>query len=319
MKLEGIYTPVITPFNDDYSVNEKALAEVIEHQITLGVHGVIVSGTTGESYALTQEERVRCFHLGKEVIRRRVPFIAGIGATRTEDVIELGVAARDAGADAILLPAPAYAVPTQEELAQHCLAVDRAVNLPIILYNYPGRTGAMMGSDFLDYLSGNTNFCAIKETSGNVNRLHLLASEYGHMQLSCGWDDQALEFFAWGARSWVGGAANCLLTEHIALYRACVVENDLDKGRKIMAALLPFFQLLDDSGKYIQCVKHGCVLEGLATGPVRRPLQPMTPELQQKMDTIWQTCKSTMQQIQAAEENEGVNSTADETRIRGIG
>jgi 4-hydroxy-tetrahydrodipicolinate synthase len=86
------------------------------------------------------------------------------------------------------------------------------------------------------------NFCAIKESSGDINRVHLLARDYPHIQMSCGMDDQALEFFAWGARSWVCGGSNFLPAEHIALYRACAVDGDFDKGRRIMSALMPLMR-----------------------------------------------------------------------------
>lgn len=302
MKLEGIHTPVITPFNDDYSIDDKALATVIEYQVASGVDGIIISGTTGESYALNAEERTHCLRLAKDAIHGQVALIAGIGATRTEDVIDLGVAAREVGVDAILLPAPAYAVPSDKELAQHCLAVDQAVNLPIILYNYPGRTGAMMGPSFLNDVGGNKNFCAIKETSGDINRMHLLARDYSDLQLSCGWDDQALEFFAWGARSWVAAGANFLPKEHIALYESCVIHNDFATGRRIMSAMLPLFRLLDEGGKFIQCVKYGCELQGLRAGTVRKPLAPLTEELEQEMTVICQTLKASIGEIQVDRE-----------------
>lgn len=297
MKFEGVYTPVITPFSADYSIDRQAFAEVIEHQIDAGVHGVIISGTTGESYALTLQERVSCFRLAKDVINKRVPMIAGIGATRTDEVVDLGLSARDLEADALLLPAPAYAVPAQEELSQHALTVDQAVDLPIMLYNYPGRTGVMMDEYFLDRISTSKNICAIKETSGDVNRLHMLANKYTNLQLSCGWDDQVLEFFAWGATSWVAGAANCLPREHIALYEACVLENDFAQGRRIIAAMLPFFQLLDDSGKFVQIIKYASSLAGLKPGVVRRPQLPMSEELEQQVEKMCSELQRAVREI----------------------
>jgi 4-hydroxy-tetrahydrodipicolinate synthase len=191
-------------------------------------------------------------------------------------------------------------MPTERELIRHCLAVDRAVNLPIMLYNFPARTGVAMDAEFLDRVGRNPNFCAIKESSGDVNRLHLLARDYPHIQMSCGMDDQALEFFAWGARSWVCGASNFLPKEHIALYQACGVEKDFDKGRRIMSAMLPLMRLLEQGGKFIQCIKYGCVLEGLPAGPVRKPLRELDQELKRQMNVICKTVKGTVAVVCAA-------------------
>jgi hypothetical protein len=139
-----------------------------------------------------------------------VPLIVGTGAIRQPDSIAMAEHAAKIGADAILVGSPPYAVPTERENALNALAIDRAADLPVMLYNYPGRMGVDMGEEFLDRVGRSRNFCAIKESSGDINRVHLLARDYPHIQLSCGMDDQALEFFAWGARSWVcGGSTSC--------------------------------------------------------------------------------------------------------------
>ena len=216
MRFEGIYTPVITPCHADQSINTEAYAEVIEYLIDAGVNGLIVAGTTGEYYAHSREERIGLMKLANSLIKDRVPLIIGTGALRTEESIEYALAARENGASCLLVATPPYSIPTERENAMHALAIDRAANLPIMLYNYPGRMGAMMGEEYLDRVGRSPRFCAIKESSGDINRVHLLARDYPHIQLSCGMDDQALEFFAWGARSWVCAGSNFLPKEHIA-------------------------------------------------------------------------------------------------------
>ena len=125
MKFEGIYPPVITPHNEDYSIDFAGLETMIEHLIASGVNGIIVGGTTGEYYAHSKEERTKCMQVANEVIAGRLRMIAGIGAIRTEECIEFARIAKASGADAILMNAPYYAVPTQQELAEHALAVDQ--------------------------------------------------------------------------------------------------------------------------------------------------------------------------------------------------
>ncbi|MGI9506224.1 MAG: dihydrodipicolinate synthase family protein, partial [Geminicoccaceae bacterium] len=141
-----------------------------------------------------------------------------------------------------------------------------------------GRTGAEMDGDYLDQVGRSSNFCAIKESSGDINRLHMIARDYPNIQLSCGMDDQALEFFAWGARSWVCAGSNFAPEAHIALYKACAVDKDFDKGRKIMSAMMPLMRVLEQGGTFVQCIKHGLSLRGLQAGPPRRPLQPLNEE-----------------------------------------
>ncbi|TIQ61522.1 MAG: dihydrodipicolinate synthase family protein, partial [Mesorhizobium sp.] len=113
--------------------------------------------------------------LARSFVKGNVPLIAGVGAIRTEDCIEYALVAKDLKYDGILIGSPYYAVPTQLELANHALAIDKAANLPVMLYNYPGRTGTMMDLEFLDRVGRSTNFCAIKESSGSMNHLHALA------------------------------------------------------------------------------------------------------------------------------------------------
>jgi 4-hydroxy-tetrahydrodipicolinate synthase len=297
MRFEGIYTPVITPMGPDREIDEKGWVEVIEHLLGQGMHGLVLGGTTGENYALTPEERVRQFQYGHEVIAGRVPWIAGVNDIRTEDVSAFAVEARKAGASAILLAVPPYSLPNDKELAQHALAVDKACGLPVMLYNYPGRSGTDFGQDFLDRVSRNSNFTAIKESSGDINRIHMIAREFPHLQLSCGADDQALEFFVWGARSWVCAAGNFLGTECIALYETCVLEEDFTTGRRLMKALLPVMTVLERGGKFAQCVKYGCEMDGLPAGTVRLPLRPMKKELKRQMRDAVLTAKKTFRSI----------------------
>ncbi len=297
MRFEGIYTPVITPFNSDFSINLNLLAEVIEHLIEAGVHGIILAGTTGEYYAQTPEERIEMMAFCKSLTKNSLPLIIGTGAIRTEDSIEYARSAKEAGADALLIATPPYAYPTSREIALHALAIDRAVNLPVMLYNYPGRMSVSMDEEVLDRLGRSPNFCAIKESSGDINRLHILARDYPHIQLACGMDDQALEFFAWGARSWVCAGSNFAPEAHLALYRACVVEGNFNQGRRIMSAMMPLMRVLEQGGKFIQCIKHGLTLRGFDAGPPRKPLQTLDKDDKRKLAEVIRTLDKTIEKI----------------------
>jgi 4-hydroxy-tetrahydrodipicolinate synthase len=292
MKFEGIYTPAITPLTADGAIDRTAFAEVLEYLIDARVHGIIIAGSTGEYYAQTTQERLDLAALAKEVIGTRTQLVVGTGAVRTEESIEYARLAKAIKADAILVGSPPYALPTEQENAAHAPAIDRAAGLPVMLYNYPGRMGVSMGREFFRSVThASKNFVAIKESSGQTGQLHMLAREFPGIALSCGWDDQALEFFAWGARSWVCAGSNFIPKEHIALYEACVVEKDFDKGRRIMSAMLPLMDFLE-GGKFVQSIKHGCALAGMRTGGVRAPLQGLDEREQQALQAVVGQLKS---------------------------
>ncbi|MCP1646075.1 4-hydroxy-tetrahydrodipicolinate synthase [Pseudomonas citronellolis] len=296
MKFEGIYTPAITPLAADGQIDHPAFAEVLEYLIASKVHGIIIGGSTGEYYAHTAQERFDLAARAKDVINGRLPLIVGTGAIRTEDSVAYAKAAKEIKADALLVGSPPYALPTQQEIADHVLAVDAAADLPIMLYNYPARMGVDMGEEFFAAVAGCKNIVAIKESSGSTGQLHRLACKHPRIALSCGWDDQALEFFAWGARSWVCAGSNFIPGEHFALYEACVLQNDFAKGRRIMAAMMPLMDFLE-GGKFVQSIKYGCELAGLRSGGVRAPLKGMTEAEKAELKEIVAVLKREVAQI----------------------
>ncbi|HEF4760069.1 TPA: dihydrodipicolinate synthase family protein [Pseudomonas putida] len=302
MKFEGIYTPAITPLTANGEIDKAAFADVLEYLIDSKVHGIIIGGSTGEYYAHTAQERIALATQAKDVIGGRLPLVIGTGAIRTEDSVEYATAARSIKADAILVGSPPYALPTEKENAIHALTVDRAADLPIMLYNYPARMGVSMGEEYFAAVAESKNIVAIKESSGDMAQVHRLARNYPNISLSCGWDDQALEFFAWGARSWVCAGSNFIPREHVALYEACVVEKDFDKGRKIMSAFMPLMDFLE-SGKFVQSIKYGCELNGLRTGSVRSPLQPLYEHEKQALKDIIATLKREVAQLIGSSNN----------------
>lgn len=296
MTFEGIYTPAITPLAADGSIDKAAFANVLEYLVESKVHGVIVGGSTGEYYAHSAQERFDLAAQAKDVLNGRLPLIVGTGAIRTEDSVAYAAAAKEIKADALLVGTPPYALPTQQEIAVHVKAVDRAAGLPIMLYNYPGRMSVSMGEEFFDAVADVKNIIAIKESSGDMAQLHRLAIQRPHIALSCGWDDQALEFFAWGASSWTCAGSNFVPREHVALYQACVLEKDFTKGRRIMAELMPLMDFLE-GGKFVQSIKYGSELQGLRTGGVRAPLQGLDDHEKAQLKDVITTLKRNIAQI----------------------
>jgi len=145
MTFEGIFTPAVTPYAADGTIDFARFSVVLESLIEARVHGIIIGGSTGEYYAQSAEERFSLVEHARKVIGNRLPLIVGTGAIRTEDAISFAKHARETKADAILVTSPPYALPTELENAHHALRVDEAAQLPIMLYNYPGRMGITMG------------------------------------------------------------------------------------------------------------------------------------------------------------------------------
>lgn len=278
MSFQGVHTPLVTPFRADGEIDHDLLGK---HAADLAgrLSGLGVGGTTGEYYALSFEERLRTFNTVVEAAGGKTHLNAGINATTTREVIRLGQEAKRAGIPALLVAAPYYAQPTQEELLTHMLKVDDALDMPIMLYNFPARTGTAIGDDVLEKLFARPNFVAMKESTGDIAHLHYLATHFrDRLLFACGMDDQVLEFFVWGAKSWYAGAGNFLPEIHMALFDACANKGDFGLGRKLMMQLLPVLEALERSGKFIQYVRYGCELAGKPVGPARAPLGALSED-----------------------------------------
>lgn len=278
-KLNGIMTVTVTPFSKSGEVDLNAYAGILDFVTANGVHYVVPCGTTGEYFNLTNSERKLVLKFVKENIKGRARILAGTNSQRPAEILELSREAKALGYEGLMLAAPFYSLPTTSELVEHFKWIDKEVGLPILLYNFPARTGVDMSPEFLTGVRSVPNIFAIKESSGSIARLHeLLAGFTDRFEIVCGADDQALEYFLWGCRSWVAGASNFLPAQHVALYEACVLGQDYKTGRTLMEALLPVFMLMEQGGKYLQYCKYGCELAGVPVGETRRPLLPLSDE-----------------------------------------
>jgi len=297
MKFEGIYTPIITPFSNDGEIDWNTYTEVIDWQIENGVAGIIVGGSTGEFYALSKEERIQQFKFAADRINGRVEFMAGVNDIRVDECIDISLAASAAGASSLLVAAPPYSLPSEEELAHHVLKIAETVGLPIMLYNYPGRTGVGMGEIFLAVVEKNPLIAAIKESSGDYSRLPLISSNFPSIELAVGGEEQVLEFAAWGAKSWVCATANFFPSECVQLMDILGKQSDFEKGRLLMSAFMPLMKALEQGGKFLQCVKFGCEQQGRPGGNVRAPLLPMDESLKQEMKIIIEDTRNSLNSI----------------------
>ena len=292
-QFKGIIAVIVTPFEKDGSINYATLGKHIEFLIDNGVHAILPGGSTGEYYAQSTEERRRVLSFVAENVKGRLPLYAGTNSMRSDEIVELSNYAKELGYEAIMLAAPPYAIPSGPELVGHFRNIAAKTSLPIILYNFPGRTAVDMDVDFLNSATDIEALCAIKESSGSFGRMlqHVMLFDKRYQRI-CGFDDQALDQFLWGAQSWIAGASNFLPAEHVALYEACVVKGDWKRGKEIMATMMPMIYLLENGGKYIQYVKLGCELAGIPVGSMRPPMGPLTADEQTNFRRLYKDLKA---------------------------
>lgn len=277
---QGVYAALPTPMTEAQEVDCETLAVFVDFLIeTGGVHGLVALGSTGEYYALTAQEREAVVAATLGAAAGRVPVLVGANAGSTRDVVAYSRRAQQQGAAGLLLAAPYYSLPTPAELLEHFRAVDRAVDIPIMLYNYPGRTGVDMTPELVERLAGLDHVRYVKESSGDVARVaEILRRCGGKITVFCGCDTVALEGFLLGATGWVGGVVNVLPQEHAKLFDLTLKKRDMPAARELYRSLLPVLALFEGGGKYTQFVKAGCELMGHPVGPPRQPLLPPSAE-----------------------------------------
>jgi len=269
----GVLVPFATPFHDDGALALELVAPLVEHLLSNGVAGLVVAGTTGEGYALTACEREELLTEALHAVGSRVPVLVGVGGTATSDAVAQAVAARQAGAQGLMVAAPAYCLPTPSELAQHVLAVVAAGELPAVLYDYPARTGVAFDAAVLDRLASHPLVVGIKEASGNLDRLPMLAAYAAELAVVSGSDTLAMHYFAAGAVSWIAGFGNVLPAEHVTMLESALA-GDLAAGWAVQEQLGPILTNVE-SGRYNAKVKAGLQVRGLAVGPTRAPIAPL--------------------------------------------
>jgi 4-hydroxy-tetrahydrodipicolinate synthase len=271
----GSIVPVVTPFKNG-ELDLDALGHLIEWQIANGSHGISVTGTTGEPSSLTSDERKRVILAAKEAVNGRVPFVPGTGSTNHAETLELTYYAQEIGADAVLLITPYYSRPSQEGLFRHFNAVAKSTELPVILYNIPGRTAVNLEIDTVARLKeANDNIIGVKESNKDfehINRLlHRMGRDflvYSGIELLC------FPILAIGGAGYVSATGNLMPKEVARLYDL-VVEGKWQEAQDLHYQMMP----LNDA-VFIEInpvpVKTALGLMGKCSPEVRLPLAPLS-------------------------------------------
>ncbi|RZJ04660.1 MAG: 4-hydroxy-tetrahydrodipicolinate synthase [Brevundimonas sp.] len=279
---KGVITALITPLRDG-KVDEAAFTRLLERQIAAGIHGVVPMGTTGESASLHLDEHKRVVDLCVQVAAGRVRVIAGAGSSATDKAIELARHAKTAGADGALVVTPYYNRPSQEGLALHFEAVADAVQLPMLLYNVPGRTGVDMSNDTVARLAAHPNIVGIKDATGDLARVSWMRANIGgQFDLISGDDPSYLGYHAHGGVGVISVTSNVAPEGMVALHEAAAA-GDYATARDWQDRLIGLHKglFLDNSPSP---TKYALSRLQLCTEEVRLPLAPTSDAVKPAID-----------------------------------
>lgn len=281
---KGSITALITPFKNGL-VDEEALRRFVDWQITEGTHGLVPTGTTGESPTLNFDEHKRVIDITIEAARGRVPVIAGTGSNSTDEAIELSTHAEKAGADAILIVNPYYNKPTQEGLYQHFKAINDRVGIPIVIYNIPGRTNVDMSVATMARVYELKNVVGVKDATANLARVSQQRAAMGpeFNQLS-GEDATALAFTAHGGHGCISVASN-IAPRLCAEFQNMLMKGDFAGALKMQDRLMPLFDVM-----FVETnpgpVKYAASRLGICSAEMRLPLTPVSEQTKKAVDAV---------------------------------
>jgi 4-hydroxy-tetrahydrodipicolinate synthase len=279
---EGILTALITPMLKG-AIDEDALRRLVDWQIGQGIHGIVTSGTTGESATLSYEEHEKVTEVVVAQAKGRVPIIAGTGSNSTWEAIKLTRHAKEAGANAALLITPYYNRPTQEGLYRHFEAVAKAVEIPIVVYNVPSRTGVNLMPETVGRLARLDNIVAIKDATGNIKQaLDTIDACEGELVLLSGDDFANLSLFAIGGKGAISVTSNVAPAACVELYNAWD-RGDTQRAAELQRQLQPLNNAMFLETNPIP-VKWAAHLMGWCTDEIRLPMTPLAQAQRPKLE-----------------------------------
>ncbi|MFW6293978.1 MAG: 4-hydroxy-tetrahydrodipicolinate synthase [Spirochaetota bacterium] len=281
----GVYTAMVTPFQPDGSIDEGALRALVDAQIDGGVQGLVPMGTTGESPTVTHEENIRVIEVVADQAAGRTSIIAGTGSNSTAEAVRMTQLAKDVGATATLQVTPYYNKPTQEGLYRHFMTIAEATDLPMVVYNIPGRTARNVENETMLRLATHPNIVAVKEASGSMAQvMDLVSARPDGFSVLSGDDNLTLPLMALGGEGVVSVASNIaprLMGQLVAAAR----RDDLAEAREMHYRLLPLFKAVFLQTNPIP-IKYALAAKGIVTEAYRLPLVPLDETDKRKVDAI---------------------------------
>lgn len=292
MQFIGCGTALVTPFQPDFSLDERALRKLVQRQIRGGVDFLVPCGTTGESPTLTHAEHLRVVEITLEEATGKIPVLAGAGGYNTREVIELARQLEGLGADGLLSVTPYYNKPTQEGLYQHYRAIAQSTRLPIVLYNVPGRCGTNLEPATVKRLAAISNIVGIKEASGNIAQMSALANAVSDDFVILSGDDAiTLPLFALGGRGVISVASNEIPAEMAQLCRHGL-RGEFAQVREIHRRFLPLMEINFVESNPIP-VKAALASMGLLEPVWRLPLVAPKAENRERIQAVLESLQLT--------------------------
>ena len=279
----GVCTALVTPFFQG-EVNYPMLQRLLQYQMDAGIKNIVVCGTTGESPALSDTEKLEMFRCSKEYVGHNCRIIAGTGSNCTDHAVALSVAAERAGVDALLLVSPYYNKATPEGLYAHYSAIAAAVHIPCILYNVPSRTGVDIPVEVYRKLSRIPNIVGVKEASGDIVKIAKIRAACPGFAIWSGNDDQIVPIMSLGGAGVISVLSN-LAPEKTKAMTDAALDGDFDTASALQIQLLPLIQCLFSEVNPIP-VKAAMKEVGFDCGPCRLPLTPMSRDKFQKLKDV---------------------------------
>ena len=278
----GVCTALVTPFFED-KVNYPLVEQLLRYQMDAGIKAITLAGTTGESPTLTDEEKTELFRRGKAFTGNRCKIIAGTGSNSTKHSVELSIAAEESGADGLLVVSPYYNKANSDGLIRHYQAIAEAVNIPIILYNVPSRTGVDIPVTVYRELSVLPNINGVKEACTDIHKIaKIRASCPKDFYIWSGNDDQIVPVISLGGHGVISVLSNLCPADTIAITE-CALDGDFDSAGALQCAVLPLIELLFAEVSPIP-VKYAMRYAGFDCGPCRLPLGPLSSDIRKRID-----------------------------------
>ncbi len=286
----GVCTALVTPLLDN-QVNYPLVEQLIQKQIQSGVKAIVLAGTTGEAPTLSDEEKIKLFQKGKQYAKDRCLIIAGTGSNSTKHAVELSIAAEKAGADALLVVSPYYNKGNPEGLFTHFMAIAQSVNIPIILYNVPSRTGQDIPVSLYRSLCQQPNIIGVKEASTDISKYIAIQNAcQGNFSIWSGNDELTVPAISLGGSGVISVLSNLFPAETVAMTQAAL-DGDFDTAAALQCALMPIIQLLFKDVNPIP-VKYAMQYVGFDCGGCRLPLGQISADVKEKIDKFFQQQKS---------------------------
>lgn len=282
----GACTALVTPFLGG-QVNYPMVQRLLQRQLDAGVNAIVLGGTTGESPTLTDREKLELYRRGKEFVGDKALVICGTGSNDTRHAVELSIAAQEAGADALLVVTPYYNKANPEGLYSHYLAIAHSVQIPLIIYNVPGRTGVDVPVSVYQRLSRVPNIAGVKEASTDIVKVARIRNACGgDLPIWSGNDEQAVAAMALGAQGVISVLSNVLPEETQVMAQAALA-GDFDTASSLQCTMLPLIDALFSEVNPIP-VKAAMAMVGFDCGPCRLPLGPMDAAKKEALQKLLQ-------------------------------